>query len=430
MLAPMGLVSKGEARVWTVGVTLFALVLIFASWLYYGGGDDASETGEPSPEAAPDASAPASPSFDALGPAGSLIRSTDPVPAGVLRLLLSTPGGARLCTVDGPSDGMPLSHATCEPAEVEATAARVAAVDDGAPVAFVMPDALARLDGTMWWSGTPVHGWIASADHAAVLSATDGARELVRLDATGEVGRSDAPPPVGPGSPALVWDRLLWLERTGDDADALRARDAFDEETTLVGAVPAESTRMAGCRSSEALAIVVDGKLVHGKKQVAVTFLTDDGWSEPDAREAGIYEYEMTCRGSEATLTWIEPGEESDTRQVMQIRCRPGACEKTVGRAGFAGSDPVAVDLAGRVLLVWAEGGRTHARLAPLVELDRAADLPPLPQPASPVLSRHLYVRGGTAVLVYRTRGEGLVAVRIDARGEAQPLPVRERSAL
>jgi len=425
----MGVVSKGDARIWAVGVTLLALALVLAWWLYEQQAEEGGETEEtPAEDEAHDAAVPTA-ELDPLAPAGSLIRSTDPVPARALRLLLSTPEGARLCTVGGASDGPPLDRASCEPVEVDATQARLASVGQGAPVAFVLPDAVARPGGTAWWSGAARDAHVAGADRAAVLARTDDAREVVVLDAEGVLSTVAAPPPVGPGSPALVWDQLLWLERAGE-SDALHARAVLgDGEEMSPGPVPALSERLRGCRSSEALAVAVDGELVHGKKQVAVTFLTEDGWSPPHSAEAGVYEYAMACRGTEATLTWMQADDAGDASQVMQIRCRPGSCEKVVGRASFVGTDPVAVDLAGRVLLVWASEGRTHARLAPLVELHAAEDLPPLPQPVGNVLSRHLYVRGGTAVLVYRT-GEGLSAVRIDSTGDATPLPVRERSAL
>ena len=80
------------------------------------------------------------------------------------------------------------------------------------------------------------------------------------------------------------------------------------------------------------------------------------------------------------------------------------------------GSDPVAADLDGSVLLVWADHGVTRMRLAPLAELADAANLEDLPRMDGPVLSRHLWVRRSVAIVAERTP-IGMAAMRVDADG-------------
>ena len=78
--------------------------------------------------------------------------------------------------------------------------------------------------------------------------------------------------------------------------------------------------------------------------------------------------------------------------------------------------DPTVADLDGRVLLVWAESGRTHMRLAPLGELANADDIDDLPSMEGPILSRHLWVRRGVAIVAERTTA-GIGAMRVDENG-------------
>ncbi len=416
----MGVVSKGDGRARAVGVGLLAVAVVVAWWAASGGGEPAARTG------APDAGSEApTPVFDALGPPGALVRDSDPVPTGTLRLWMSTPAGARLCAVGDAGDGPPLEGATCEDAPLDATRTRLGASAPGAPPLLLRGESLVALSGTPWWSGDAdvTAAFVTGAGTAAVLAGD----RLLRVR-EGEVTASlDAPPAVGPGSPALVWDRLMWIE-----GDRLFARPALvAADPVEIGAAPAEAERLRGCRSNEALAAAVHGRVVHGVRPVAVTFHDASGWSAPVASRAGVYEYDLSCRGREATLTWLEASEEGgDSRRVVQVRCTPEGCDRAEAPATFAGADPLVADLAGKVLLVWAAQDGTRARLAPLVELATAPDLGELPEPAaSPVLARRLFVRRGVAVLVYRTR-DGLFGLRIDAGGRVEPLAVRERGAL
>lgn len=422
-------VRKQDARIWSVGVTLLAVAVAVTWWLLREADDPAPEPATTT-EAAP-ARSEESPALEQLAPAGSLVRATDPVPGAVLRLWMSTPGsGARLCTVRATADGGPtLEAASCVASSLDATDTKLAMAPAGADVAVARGAQLVALDGSTLFeaAGGEVRAAFVTEDGAAavLLGRPEGTFELVRTRRGAEEERVAPLPAVGPGSPMMVWDQLLWLERREGAGDVLRARGVFGGEPVEVGEVPPRSERIRGCRSSEALAVVVDGELVHGVKQLAVTFRDDRGWSTPVTAEAGVYDDQLSCRGREATLTWLEAMPAGgDTRRVVQARCTPSGCERSEAHVTFSGSDPVVADLAGRVLLLYADGSETTARLAPLVELDDAPAMEGLPQAEGAVLARRLFVRGGAAVLVYRTAA-GLFAARIDAGGRASPLPVR-----
>lgn len=363
----MWIVGRDGGRAWGVGVAVLAIGIVVSWWLLR---DDAGESA-PRETAAHDAGLGAAPALPMLAPPGSRVIGSDRIPeATELRLLVATPAGNLVCTVSGPADGLPLRAASCR----------------------------------------------ASAD----------AEEEAAFGRDGD----GIAAPVGEASAVRMGDHDVWIEPEGEAATLLARTANGTGAPVRVGAIGATSERIHGCVSSEGLALAVDSVLVHDVNRLFVAFRHGGGWTDPVAAEASVFDYRMTCRGRETALSWIEPGEESrETRRVVQIRCTPDGCERTEGRATFTGSDPLVADLAGKALLVWADRDATHARLAPLVELDTAADLSPLPQPDAPVLARHLFVRGATAVLVYRTR-DGLFAVRIDAAGRATPLSVREPGAL
>lgn len=412
------IVGKGEGRAWGMAIAVLALGMIAAWWWL-------SREAEPLPTPVvtqPDAAVPGPPTdLPRLATPGSLVHATDPIPADVLRLLLSTPEGMRACVVRGPRDGLPLEAATCGAVDAPFEDARLAMAATEVEMAWIGGGEV-TVDGARVWEGDAQAVFARGPRSIAVLT-RDGALLHVDGEAT---ARFEAPVRPAAASPALVWDRFLWL-----DGARVHAKPALeDHEAVEVGQVPENAEHVRGCKSGDALAVIVDGPIVHGVKQVAVTFADADGWSAPVGTEAGVFEYQISCRGREVALTWLVPGEgPGDTRRVVQARCTPGGCEKAEGRMTFAGSDPHVADLAGEVLVVWAGRDATHARLAPLVELDIAPNVELLPQPEAPVLSRHLFVRGGAAVLVHRTR-DGLFATRIDAGGRAAALPVRERGAL
>ena len=434
----MSIVGRGDARAWGVGITLLVLGIAASAWWLSRGEEPMPVPREDAGAAAEEASNP----FDALAPAGSIVRGTDPVPTDVLRLSIQMPEGARACTIRGPEDGLPLEVASCAPVALPAGETVIAMAARDVDVALLHAGDVIVNDLALW-RGDAVSAFAGSPSSLiAMLAPDDRTRAIVDVAAGAEPARYEAPAPNGPGSPDLVWSHLFFLERSQDPPntrtgtggnDRLFARPAASSEPAVfVGEVPDAIGRIQGCKSDTALAVVADAPAVHGVRRVAATFLDDvsGSWSPPIVADAAVFEYQLSCRGREATMTWLEPGEGAgDSRRIVQIRCTPQGCERAEANATFTGSDPTVGDLAGKVLLVWAARDATHARLAPLTEIDRREGLGALPQPPGPILARRLYFRRGAAVLVYRTQA-GLFALRIDAGGRFAPLPVREQTAL
>ena len=431
----MPIVGRGDARAWGIGVALLALGIAASAW-WLSRGDEAEPIPPAGDERAADSTTDDNP-FDALAPAGSIVRGTDPVPSDVLRLLLQTPDGARACTVRGPTDGLPLEAASCVPVALPADETSLAMAARDVDVALIH-DGNVYVGDTVAWRGDAVSAFVESASSLVALLAPGRTREIVRVTGDTDPTRLDAPAPNGPGSPELVWGHLFFLERSEDPPetrtgtggnDRLYARPvASDGPAVLVGEVPDAVGRIQACKSESALAVVADAPTVSGVRRIAVTFAGDEGggFTPPIIAEAAIFEYQIACRGREVTLTWIRPSDGTgETRRIAQLRCTPDGCESAEANATFTGSDPMVGDLAGKVLLVWAAHDGTHARLAPLTEIDRREGLGALPQPPGPILARSLFFRRGAAILTYRTQA-GLFALRIDAGGRHAPLPVRE----
>lgn len=358
-------------------------------------------------------------SLPVFAPEGSFVHAADAVPSANLRILVSTPEPSwLLCTVGSDeAHQAPLSTVSCTGLPTLGEPPQLVSGEAGSePLLFLPPDRriVRARDGSELWP-----------DSRGAFARNAGGHVALRARGTRfELEGSELAVPIpvtsGPGpSPALLWDRVVWTERSGT-AERLKVRGLdSEEEIADVGPTPPNPERFRACRSADALAIVVDGELVHEERRIGVTFLGPEGWTTPVGETAGIFDYELTCRGTEATLTWVEGGAAGLT--VVQVRCRPAGCERTTTAFTPPGTDPMAADLAGRTLLVWAAEDGTRARLAPLVELGTARDMGPLHDARLHVLARRLYVRGGVAVVVLRTAA-GLSALRIDAGGRVSAL--------
>ncbi len=232
----------------------------------------------------------------------------------------------------------------------------------------------------------------------------------------------ELPPERGPTDALDLGDATLSLER-GSASDTLVVAERDGETRRVVGTAPSGSSALRACRSSESIAVVVEGPLADDGRDVLVAFRGADGWSALASERAGAQEPALTCRGDEAALTWIEPVDGGRIPIVHQVRCRPGACEAAESRLSIAGTDAIAVDLAGRALVAWSASDGTRLRLAPLTELADAADITHVHDPALHVIARRLFVRGGAAVLTLQTDA-GTYGLRIDTTARVTPLPV------
>jgi hypothetical protein len=324
-------------------------------------GEDDAEPLEGRPREAQDAGAPPTvpPPGPALAPAGFLIRRTDEVPSATLTLAMSDEDGHARVCVVG--------REALGDAPLDMARCRDATVEEVAP--------------------TP-------------------RREPTEPHAYGDV--------------VTAW--LVHTEGAAKDELFVRSEDGRDVE---IGDAPPSSERIRACRSASGLVLVVDGKLSHDARDVAFTFFDGGAWSAPVVGAAQQYETALTCRDGEATLTWLEAAFEGEAgiTLVHQVRCRATGCEAGQSRVSVGGTDWMAADLAGQVLLVWASDGGTRARLGPLATIGREGDLGPVHDEDLPVLARRLFVRGGVAIVTVRT-AEGLYGFRIDTTKRIAPLGV------
>ena len=132
----------------------------------------------------------------------------------------------------------------------------------------------------------------------------------------------------------------------------------------------------------------------------------------------------MACRGQIATLTT------SDAGRVEQIRCDGQRCDMTGASALGLPDGAEAVDLGGRVALLWIDDHRTFLRAGALAELDAAPDQLLFDDAEHGGLDAAIeYLEpapGGARALFYDHASDRLYALAIDASGKAAPLPVSQ----
>jgi hypothetical protein len=201
----------------------------------------------------------------------------------------------------------------------------------------------------------------------------------------------------------------------------------------------AEET-IRGCKTKDALIVLVNGNV-----RDSVAFHVGDRWVEPLqlAGTGGL----LTCRGTEATETRVDPlrGDALWKEQIRQDRCTAAGCqEKKVGVADLlhglrelAPGDQkalAAADLDGKLLVVWIAGsaGGVRMKLAPIEQIAAAPDTVLIDdmtrggqvQRARQLNDIRLFVRPGYAVLLVGT-AVGVHALRIDPSGKATPIPMK-----
>lgn len=254
---------------------------------------------------------------------------------------------------------------------------------------------------------------------------------------------------------ALLWDHMVWERfdsKTGerhlyakkigeaDDptADPIKVGKLWDY-ARIEDYERAEET-IRGCKTKEALAVVV-----HGSARDSVAFHAGGRWIEPlqlDGKGGTL-----TCRGTEATETRVDPmkGETLWKEQIRQERCTAAGCQQKKvgvsdvlhGQKEIAPGDArnfAAADLDGKLLLVWVAGsaGGVRMKLAPIEQIAAAPSEVVLDDMtrggevhrARQLNDIRLFARAGYAVLFVGTAA-GVHALRIEQNGKVTPIPIK-----
>lgn len=400
---------------WIVGAAAIAAVVIGVM----SSGDDppARTNTEPEPpevEPQPDVG-------PTLAPAGQFIDSVDPIPTGVLRFVTSSSEGAsRFCAIGfQEGTGEPLARALCMPVE---EGGRVPPLPDDVFGMLSRERALFDLRGTA--VARDLHDsavFDASGTVTSIIPVASGGTIEVRRGADVVFRRS-----IEAAQALLVPGGRVVFTNSNDVLFAV-ATDREDAEIVEIGSAPEGTDAIRACVTGSEIVAITHGKLEHEERSIGVTFFDGTSWSPIVVGHSTLTEYKLTCREGVATLTWPEVVNNAGVLlyQIHQTTCTREGCSLVSSHAQIAGSDPVALDLAGKVLLVWASDTGTRARLAPMTDLDGGTSITSFEAPGTRVLARRVEVRRSTAVVLIRT-DHGLIAYRVDPQGEVRQLDVRE----
>jgi hypothetical protein len=332
--------------------------------------------------------------------------------------------------------------------------------DDAAPLVF----AGNRGDGGVYRADTAelVHrgysygGWSNADGRSAVLGWNESTRDLIltrkvkdgaprtdKLDHDFEVGNYFY-------SSQILWDQVMLRGVTRDDARRLFARQLSPtglaepvdvgalEEAGLVQGGADEPPHITGCRSGADIAV-----RVKGWRNDFLAFHTGGRWSQPVSPE--LTGGTLSCRKGEATITRVEPagGDAAWKSTVTQVRCTTAGCTRNTARFEqilgnmfqFAPRDGQldAVELDGKLLVVWAAGERGGVRMR-FASADRIASAPDTVlyddltkdgkvDKLSTLFGLRLLARNGFAILLLGTVS-GVHALRIGADGKVGLAPI------
>jgi hypothetical protein len=248
--------------------------------------------------------------------------------------------------------------------------------------------------------------------------------------------------PAGTQAIALLSDQLVWIA-SGRHLFARTVPQGTAELGTPVdlGEVRGTSPEIAACRTETSLVVRVrtyDDDAGLGRAWATVALRTGATWERVPEQIAVQVDGDFTCRGREATFTWLE----RDT--VHQARCTPAGCKTQA-------SDPLVLpwdsgrpnrvsDVDGKAILVGigmtagpvaaASVKTVRMRVAPVSEIASAPDVVVLGDPAHDgvdVTDVHVYVRRGAAlVLVSSTEREPFRAIAVAASGAFEGLRVQK----
>jgi hypothetical protein len=374
-----------------------------------------------------------------------------------------------VCVFGGDEDASrTLLHVRCHPvsARIPGGASRtLVGLDEGAPPMLAVFDYTeggvfsAATGERLVAAGTPTiegawakaNGFVAALDRPVVTRGGNSTfvptYTLVRRLADGTASRTPLDRPRnrdGEVFDAVVvpgW--MLWLEGPSQHEHALHAREILEGEPAVgpvldVGVVPDGydlQRRAVSCRTRDALFVSLGDVQGH----TALAARAAGRWTVVRADVEGG---RLTCRGAEAVLTALQPGDagkydygKKEPLEIVQARCTPERCETAsvrvpavvTTRGDIDHGDRIgAADVGGKVALLTL-GSTVQLRLAPLSDLARA----PVTTVAEGeyehggriVHGIYLLPREDAAVVVLNT-SDGSFAFRLDAAGALTPIAV------
>ena len=388
---------------------------------------------------------------------------TEPHPALDLRVLVDDAEAPLLCTIKRAA-----AEARCALLPKVITASKqglrlIGTSDDGAaPLIFAGnrgSEGIFRADSGELVDRFYAYGGYAAADgFSAVLGWKEQEKELVATRKLPGAPKTQAKlaPAFRTGNPyysaQMLWDQVLLRGVTKDDrrrlfAQALgRTGDVLGEsvdvgelsEPGLIEGGVDEPPHITGCKTAEAMVV-----RVKGYNNDFMSFRLGGAWSAPVSPE--MTGGTLSCSKGAAAITRVEPAPAASSFKTSfrQARCTSAGCRTDEvqmeqllhRRLEFAPKEGHvdAVDLDGKLLVVWAAGDRggIRMRLAPAEAIAAAPDVVLYDdlikdghvQPLSTLFDLKLFSREGFAVLLLGTV-TGVHALRIEADGKVTPLVI------
>lgn len=388
---------------------------------------------------------------------------TDAHPAGALRMLVEEKGVEKapfLCTFDPKTPTVRCKTLPKSIAGGHGLRLLGTADDDSAPLVFAgdRGDAgVFRADTGEKIDAMYSYGGYAKADGSSAVLGYNGKDHnllITRRTASGTVPRVKIELDFELGnlyySSQLLWNAMLLrgvtkqddrklfaatLDMHGEPFKDLGAVGVLPEPGLITGSAD-EPPHIAGCRSSEAMVV-----RVKGYRNDFMSFLIGGKWTSPITPQitGGI----LSCHGTEAVVTRLEPAAEGSAwkTSVTQCHCSSAGCRGDVvsmekwlkGNYQFGPheSHVDAVDLDGKLLVVWAAGerGGVRMRLAKADQIDKAEDIVVFDDMVkdgavgklSTLFDLRLFSRDGFAILLMNTVA-GVHALRIDPGGKVSPV--------
>ncbi|MEO6420769.1 MAG: hypothetical protein ABIP39_15260 [Polyangiaceae bacterium] len=299
-------------------------------------------------------------------------------------------------------------------------------------------------------------GYARKDGSVAILGWDDKARNLVlsRKDAEGPAIRLTLKPDFRVGNffygSQILWDEILVRGITRDDERRLfvlplAEADKRTFELADIGELPEpgfiregeeERPHVSGCRTEQMMVV-----RVRGNGNDFLTFRIGGHFSHPvEAPAFGL----LGCNGTTASVVRVEHGR-SPSPLLYHDACTSAGCTRTAlkndaldrSTQDLKPLDPeriAAVDLGGKLLVVWSAGDRAglRMRIAAPAAFDRGTDVVVLDDRVhdgkasneSTLLGFRLYSREHFAVLLLSTVA-GMHALRIDPDGTVRPWAIK-----
>lgn len=234
------------------------------------------------------------------------------------------------------------------------------------------------------------------------------------------------------GDPIAIGNQVVFLNQ-GDGGVELVAQSLAQGRLKTVATLKGQfSGALHSCRKGDQLVVASYGSRAglqnakptggEGKTQLSLTVFKDGAWSkavETTLPFDRVYDSDLVCTQSGASLTWVKPGEGGV--QVGRVDCSADGCKSADTKVSGIESKWwwAAGPVGDKVFLLWRAGfGETKLRMAPLADLGNAKDTlvfdsPDFGGPTAGELSALMTEAG--ALFVFRN--EQPVALQLGADG-------------